>query len=408
VNRREFLRASLIAGTGVLAGPMLNRGRYSLFADTRSEHSARAIELVGRSMVIDMLGLLTLDWPKLYAWQRDPGTFGGSDLQRLKSSGVRVFHPAVDPNDPRAYDAAVDWLAGWDRLLTRRCDSFLRIEGTQTLEQVRTGEKLGILVGFQSSDHFRAVEDVASFYTRGQRVSQLTYNTRNRLGCGCFEAQDTGLTDFGAQIVKAMNQTGMVVDVSHCSERTSLDAIAASTKPVLVTHSNCRALVSNPRCKSDVVLRALASRGGVMGITTVAAFVSPRRRATFDDLLDHFDHVARTVGVEHVGIGSDVDVEAADPATGRPLARYAVQGLEPARRVFDLAEGLVRRGYSDRAIELVLGGNFQRVLGEIWGPLTPPSQTPPETPPSAAGYRSSPAGIPGRPGSGGPLRPPFP
>jgi membrane dipeptidase len=351
---------------------MINRGRYNLFADDRgdrsgrSEHSSRAVELVGRSMVIDMLGLLTLDWPKLYAWQRDPDAFGGSDLQRLRASGVRVFHPAVDPDDPNPYQAALGWLGGWNRLLSGRADSFVRIGRAADLEQVRSSGKLGILVGFQSSDHFRTVDDVGRFYDLGQRVSQLTYNRRDRLGCGCFEERDTGLTEFGAQVVAAMNRTGMVVDVSHCSERTSLDAIALSNRPVLVTHSNCRALVAHPRCKSDAVLRSLAARGGVMGITAVAAFVSPRRHATVEDLLNHFDHVARTVGVEHVGIGSDVDLAAVDPATGRPLARYAVQGLAPARRVFDLAEGLVRRGYSDRAIELILGGNFQRVLEEIW------------------------------------------
>ncbi len=348
---------------------MINRGRFNLFAaerGERSEHSARAVELVGRSMVIDMLGLLTLDWPKLYAWQRDPAAFGGPDLQKLRDSGVRVFHPAVDPGAPNPYQAALGWMEGWNRLLSKRGDSFVRIDRAADLDQVRTGGKLGILVGFQSSDHFRTVDDVACFYDLGQRVSQLTYNSRDRLGCGCFEERDTGLTDFGAQVVAAMNRTGMVVDVSHCSERTSLDAIAASSRPVLVTHSNCRALVSHPRCKSDAVLRALAARGGVMGLTAVAAFVSPRRHATVEDLLNHFDHVARTVGVEHVGIGSDVDLDAADPATGHPLARYAVQGLAPARRVFDLAEGLIRRGYSDRSIELILGGNFQRVLGEIW------------------------------------------
>ncbi|MFY9821133.1 MAG: membrane dipeptidase [Thermoanaerobaculia bacterium] len=359
----------MLAGTGVLAGPMINRGRYSLFAEDRggrSTHSSRAVELVGRSMVIDMLGLLTLDWPKLYTWQRSPSAFGRSDLQKLRASGVRVFHPAVDPDasDPRA--AALSWLAGWNRLLNQRGDSFVRIGGTADLEQVRSSGKLGILVGFQSSGHFRTVDDVAHFYSLGQRVSQLTYNTRDRLGCGCFEEHDTGLSEFGAQVVAAMNKLGMVVDVSHCSERTSLDAIVHSTRPVLVTHSNCRSLVANPRCKSDAVLRALAARGGVMGITTVAAFVSPHRHATVHELLNHFDHVARTVGVEHVGIGSDVDVDAADPATGRPLARYAVQGMAPARRVFDLTEGLIRRGYSDQAIELILGGNFQRVLGEIW------------------------------------------
>ena len=371
MNRREFLRAGLLAGTGALAGPMINRGRYDLFADGRSEHSARAVELVGRSTVIDMLGLLTLDWSKLYAWQRDPGAFGGSDLQKLRASGVRVFHPAVDPDDPNPYEAAVAWVEGWNRLLARRADSFLRIASARDLEQIHKDGRLGIVVGFQSSDHFRTVDDVARFHALGQRVSQLTYNTRGRLGCGCFEERDTGITELGAQVVAAMNRAGMAVDVSHCSERTSLDAIAVSARPVLVTHSNCRALVAHPRCKSDAVLRALAARGGVMGITAVAAFVSPRRTATMEDLLNHFDHVARTVGVEHVGIGSDVDLEALDPATGQPLARYAVQGLAPARRVFDLAEGLVRRGYSDRAIELILGGNFQRVLGEIWGGAMP-------------------------------------
>lgn len=373
LNRRQFLRAGLLAGTGVLAGPMINRGRFNLFADERSgrsEHSSRAIELVGRSMVIDMLGLLTLDWARLYAWQRDPSAFGGSDLQRLRASGVRVFHPAVDPDDPNPYQAALVWLEGWNRLLSRRADSFVRIAGASDLEQVRKDGgrgRLGIVVGFQSSDHFRTVDDVARFHLLGQRVSQLTYNSRDRLGCGCFEERDTGITEFGAQVVAAMNRAGMAVDVSHCSERTSLDAIALSARPVLVTHSNCHALVAHPRCKSDAVLRALAARGGVMGLTAVAAFVSPRRTATVEDLLNHFDHVARTVGVEHVGIGSDVDLEALDPATGQPLARYAVQGLAPARRVFDLAEGLIRRGYGDRAIELILGGNFQRVLGEVWG-----------------------------------------
>ena len=183
----------------------------------------------------------------------------------------------------------------------------------------RGGARSGILVGFQSSDHFRTAEDVARFHALGQRVSQLTYNARNRIGCGCFEARDTGLTPYGAQIVAAMNRAGMVIDVSHCSERTSLDAFAASTKPVLVTHSNCRSLVANPRCKSDTVIRAMAARGGVMGITAVAAFVSGRRRATIEDVLDHFDHVARRSASSTSGIGSDVDLDALDP---RPAGRW--------------------------------------------------------------------------------------
>jgi len=367
LNRREFLRAGALAGAGLIAGPMINLGRFRLFAGDRAPVSARALELVQRSMVVDMLGLLTLDWPKLWSWQRDPAELKPADFQRLRASGVKVFHPAVEPDDPQPYEAARGWLAGWDRLLQRRPDCFVRIESGRDFQRVQAEGKVGILVGFQSSSHFRAAADVASFHALGQRVSQLTYNARDRIGCGCFEAQDTGLTPYGAEIVSAMNRVGMVVDVSHCSERTCLDAFAVSRQPVLITHANCRTLAANPRCKSDAVIRAMAERGGVMGITAVAAFVSGRSPATLDDVLDHFDHVVRLTGVEHVGIGSDVAADAVDPRTGLALARYAVRGMPPARRIFDLTEGLIRRGYDDRAIELILGGNFQRVLTALWG-----------------------------------------
>ena len=371
MHRREFLRAGALAGASVLAAPFLNRGRFNLFADERVEHSARAVELVGRSMVIDMLGLLTLDWPKLYAWQRAPGAFGAPDFQKLQRSGVKVFHPAVEPNEPRPYEATLEWISGWNRLIVNRPDYLLRIDRAGDFQRAREQGRIGILVGFQNSDHLRTVDDVRRFHALGQRVSQLTYNARNRIGCGCHETQDSGLSPYGAQIVEAMNQVGMAIDVSHCSERTCLDTFAATRRPVLITHSNCRALSANPRCKSDAVIRAMAQRGGVMGITAVAAFVSSRRPATVENVLDHFERVVRLAGVEHVGLGSDVDLDAVDPRTGRVHARYDVRGLAPARRVFDLTEGLIRRGYDDRAIELILGGNFQRALTEIWSAVQP-------------------------------------
>jgi len=376
LHRREFLRAGALASASVLAAPFLNRGRFNLFADERvkpsaPEYSARAIELVGRSMVIDMLGLLTLDWPKLYAWQRDPAAFKSSDFQKLQSSGVKVFHPAVEPNEPRPYEATLQWISGWNRLLTSRPDVLLRIDGAEDFQRSRELGKIGILVGFQNSDHLRTVDDVERFHAIGQRVSQLTYNARNRIGCGCREAQDSGLSPYGVQIVEAMNKVGMAIDVSHCSERTCLDTFAVSKRPVLITHSNCQALAANPRCKSDAVIRAMAARGGVMGITAVAAFVNSRGPATVEHVLNHFDRVVRLAGVEHVGLGSDVDLDALDPRTGRVQARYQVRGLAPARRVFDLTEGLIRRGYDDRAIELILGGNFQRALAEIWSTPRP-------------------------------------
>jgi membrane dipeptidase len=359
------LRAGLLAGAGAVFAPMVNRGRLR-FAQGL-EVSARAVELVGRSTVIDMLGLLTLDWPKLYSWQRRPETFGDADLALLRASGVNVFHPAVEPNSPQPHAAALRWMSGWSSLLSRHPEAFTRISNAADLARSRREEKLGIVLGFQNSDHFRNASDVAAFHRLGQRVSQLTYNGRNRLGSGCQDPRDAGLTSFGAEVVTAMNRVGMAIDVSHCSDRTALDTFAASRQPVLITHSNCRAIAPHPRCKSDRVIRAMAATGGVMGITVIPAFVRLDRAATLDDLLDHFDHVARVAGIEHVGLGSDADVDALDPATRRLRPRYGIQGLLLARRTFELTEGLLRRGYSDRDVELVLGGNFQRALGTIWG-----------------------------------------
>ncbi|HVG07517.1 MAG TPA: membrane dipeptidase [Thermoanaerobaculia bacterium] len=368
MNRREFLRAGLLAGTGVLAAPMVNRGRFNLFADTNADVSARAIDLVGRSMVIDMLGLLTLDWPKLYGWQREPATFSQDDYLKLLRTGVRVFHPAVEPNEANAYEAALRWTTGWNRFLGANPQYLLRMDSAADFARAGAEGKIGILIGFQNADHFRTAADVETFHEVGQRVSQLTYNSRNRLGCGCKETQDNGLTSYGAEIVAAMNRVGMVVDISHTAERTSLEAIRLSRQPVLITHSNCRALVAHPRCKSDRVIKAMAERGGVMGITVIPAFVKSGQPAKIDHVLDHFEHVIRVAGIEHVGLGSDADVDAIDPRTNRVRPRYNVVGLKHPRRVFELTEGLIRRGYTNHQIELVLGGNFQRALGEIWGP----------------------------------------
>lgn len=366
LNRRDFLRTGLLAGAGVLCAPMINRGRFSLFADQGTDYSARAIELVGRSTVIDMLGLLTLDWQKLYRWQGQPDSFTQADFRKLRSTGIGVFHPAVEPNATKPREAALRWTYRWNHFLGEQPSYFLRIDGAADLKRAREERKIGLLIGFQNSDHFEKMEDVKLFHGLGQRVSQLTYNDCNRLGAGCKEARDTGLTEYGAQIVQAMNRVGMAIDVSHCSDQTTLQAIAVSRKPVLVTHSNCRALVPHPRCKSDAVIRKMAARGGVMGITVLPAFLSQKPPARFTDVLDHFEHAIRLVGVEHVGVGSDTDVDAIDPRTNQVRPRYAVRGLRHAQRIFDLTEGLIRRGYKDQQLELILGGNFQRALAEIW------------------------------------------
>lgn len=310
-----------------------------------------------------MLGLLTLNYRKLTTWRIDPASFQAADFQRLKDSGITVFHPAVGFVTPASYEESVADITEWNQFIAAQSDKFLRVDTAADLDLAKKSGKIGIVIGLQNSLHFRTADDVNRFYAMGQRVSELTYED-NRMGGGSMDPA-RGLTAYGTQIVERMNQLGMAVDVSHCADRTTLDAIEASSKPVLVTHSNCRALVpGSVRCKTDDAIRKLAAKGGVMGITLVRYFVHYGSPVTTENVLDHIDHVAGLVGVEHVGLGTDVDLDGRDH--GVVTRRQDLDGIHYAKKIYDLTEGLVRRNYSKQNIELILGGNFQRVLGQIW------------------------------------------
>ncbi len=326
---------------------MLNLGRCRLFAGSGGDVSIQAVDIVRSSLVIDMMGLLTVDWDRLKRWHTDPASFGESDFADLRTSGVTVFHPAVDLNCTDIHRETVNWLEGWNRLVDGWPSRFHRIDRAADLAAIQSSGAIGLMLGMQNSEHFRSEDDVADFWRRGQRLSQLTYNGPNRIGSGCACKNDRGLTDFGHSIVNAMNEAGMIVDVSHTGERSTLDAIEASAKPVLITHSNCKALVPHPRCKSDAVIRAMAARGGVMGITCVRTFLRRSANARLEDALDHIAHTARVAGVEHVGIGSDKDV------------------AENPQRIYRLTEGMLRRNWNPDHIRLVLGANFQRAIGSV-------------------------------------------
>jgi membrane dipeptidase len=346
---------------------MIQRGRFCLLAQSEIAYSTLALDLVRRSTVIDMLGLLTLDYSKLSSWEAQRTSFAPHDLEKLRASGITIFHPAVGFTDGDVYGSSLRDITGWNEFIASHGSEFLRIDCPADLERAKSTGRLGIVIGQQNSRHFRTVEDVDCFYSLGQRVSQLTYND-NAIGGGSTNPRDVGLTPYGAQIVDRMNTVGMAVDISHCSDRTTLDALNASRKPVLVTHSNCRALVPDcARCKTDEAIRLLAAKGGVIGITMVRNFVQASGPVTIEDVLDHIDHVAKLVGVEHVGIGSDVDLDGRD-ARIRPRKRFDLDGIDYSQKIFDLTEGLIRRKYSAENIELILGGNFQRALAGIWTP----------------------------------------
>lgn len=377
MNRRSFLKSASSAAVGTA---MINRGRYLLFAGGL-EYSKRAVELVQRSTVIDMLAPLWISPSKTRMMLGNPENFKAEDFAPYKDSGINVFHIAIGTGGPDVYLETLRFLSGYNSFLARHNDWFERVDTPARLEGIKASGKVGILLGIQNSEHFRKADDVDYFYGLGQRVSQLTYNARTLIGNGSTERRDDGLSDFGVSIVERMNKVGMAVDVSHCGDKTTLDAFEASQKPVLITHSNCRALnPDHPRCKTDEAIKAMAAKGGVMGITEVRMFVSAKEPTGVEAMMEHYDYVAKLVGVEHVGVGSDIDLlgyDALSPEETKQLRsgykssygfreKNDIDGYNFAKRPFDLAEALIRRKYSDANIEAILGGNFRRVLKEIW------------------------------------------
>jgi membrane dipeptidase len=381
ISRRKMLKLAGIAGAGAIAAPMLNLGRFQVFAGTNTDYSARTIELIRQATVIDMLSILTLDFNKQEKWFVDPESFTDVDFEPFRQSGINVIHPAIGMGGMESYDEVLQFFAYWNGFIADHDGNFMRVDSPADLDRVKASGKLGVILGLQNSDHFRKPADVDLFRGLGQRVSQLTYNSRNFIGNGSTERHDEGISDFGAAIIERMNKVGMAVDVSHCGDRTTLDAFDISKRPVLITHSNCRVLVNgHPRTKTDETIKKVGATGSVMGITGVRMFVKADEPTTIEDVLNHFDHVRDLIGPEHLGVGSDIDLYGYDsmpPDLNKQLragykGSYAfrekidIEGLDHPKRMFDLTEGLIRRKYTDNDIKGILGGNFKRVLKEIW------------------------------------------
>ena len=370
----QFSRRDLL-GAAVLAMPMI--GSAAGAVELRGGgHSARAINVVRGATVIDMLAPLTLDLSAdAYAKPLTP-----EHRADFKASGITGFHESYGIGGPNARDEVLTFLAGWSSFCGRYPDTFALVRTVADLDAAKASGRAGVIIGVQDADHFRSPEDVAFFYKLGQRCSQLTYNEQNLIGSGSTEREDGGISDFGAAIVKAMADVGMLIDVSHSGDRTTLDAVAMAPGPIAFTHANCRSIAHHPRAKTDEAIKALAAKGGVMGISGVRMFISPTDPTDVRNMADHIDHVIKLTGIDHVGIGSDADLygyDAMEPGQYAKLkaaykASYAfrdridIDGFRGPRKMFDLTEELIRRGYSDDDIRKVLGGNFRRLLATVW------------------------------------------
>jgi membrane dipeptidase len=340
------------------------------------------VALVERTLVIDMLAVPRIDLsPAAYI-----RPLSEQEVADFRASGINVMHNSVGVG---SRSDALEFLASQQGFAGRHAELFDLVDTVEDLDRAKARGKVAMIMGLQNASPFEAVADVALFHGLGLRCAQLTYNSQNRIGSGSTDRVDGGVSRYGAEIVAAMNESGMLVDVSHSGDRTTLDAIELSARPIAITHSNCRALANHPRNKTDEAIRALAAKGGVMGITGVRMFVREIEPTNVGHVADHIDHVARLVGVEHVGIGTDADLNGYDDMPpdqyeqlkGFYTASYAFReridtdGFDHPRKIYDLTDELIRRGHSDADIALVLGGNFRRLLGAVWTrPAAPPAE----------------------------------
>ena len=297
---------------------------------------------------------------------------------------------------PRNFDRAVRALAEWNWMLRTRGERLIKATRAADLERARKEGKLAIVLACQDASILDAstgsvnddnLENLGLFYDLGLRVLQLTHNEQNALGASFREKKDAGLSRLGEKVVAAMNELGMVIDLSHCGQQTTLDAISASQKPCLITHAGCRALQPSARNKSDEEIRAVAAKGGVFGVYNMSLWLTEKPAASVEDVVDHVEHALRLVGEDHVSFGSDGPVVADDtppedllaghrayaqrnlglPGAERLPDHIITQDLNTPRRLQVLAQALNRRGHSARVVDKIIGGNLLRVVGEVCG-----------------------------------------
>jgi membrane dipeptidase len=306
-------------------------------------------------------------------------------LANVRASGITAVNLTIGGRNPQGVFST---MAKWERDLERHPDVLMKIRTVADLETARRQKKLGLIYGFQDGVAIDTdLTRVGMYHAFGLRIVQLTYNVRNMFGDGCLQPENGGLTPLGRQLVEALNAQGIIVDLGHCGQRTTAEAIEHSKKPVAISHSACRAVADRPRSKLDVDLKKMADKGGVVGIYLMP-FLTMQGQPKSEDVIRHIEHAVNVCGEDHVGIGSDLSItpHVVDEryleihrtfVEGRLRDGIAAPGEDPAvpmfvsdlntpRRLERIAEKLAARGHGAARIEKIIGGNFVRLMRETW------------------------------------------
>ena len=305
--------------------------------------------------------------------------WSGEVFDQMRAGGVDAVHATICYHE--GFRETVDRIVDWNRLFAAHCDRVFQGFNAADIDRARDGGRTAIFFGAQNPSCLDGDIGLLEVLHRlGLRFLQLTYNNQSLLGTGCAEAEDAGLTRMGHEVVAEMNRLGMVIDLSHAGPRTMLDAIAASTRPVAVTHANPAAWHDVPRNIPDRVLDALAETGGMLGFSIYPLHLRGGSACSLAGFCEMVARTAERMGLERLGIGSDLCQGQPDSVvTWMRNGRWTKSGAEARfpeqpgwfrdNRGFDrLAAGLADVGMTSDEVGLVLGGNWRRYLGEALAP----------------------------------------
>jgi membrane dipeptidase len=303
-----------------------------------------------------------------------------------REGGCTAVAPTMGGGENAA--ATLRHLGHWFEYI-RQHDDLMLVRTAADVERAKAEGKLGILPHFQGTEPIEDSLDLVDAYKElGVGIIQLSYNVKNRVGDGCEERTDAGLSRFGLKLIERMNRARVIVDCSHTGYRTTMDAIEASSAPVVFSHANPRAVHPSPRNILDDQIKAVAKTGGLVGAVGYPAFVSSAPRPSLDQFIAHLDYMVQLVGIDHVALGIDYFLEM-DPIAPLDQARafydtrlaegtWTAQSYPPPPYIYpkgmetpagfpNLTAGLLRRGYSAADVHKILGGNWVRVYRAVWG-----------------------------------------
>lgn len=278
------------------------------------------------------------------------------------------------------FEDTIKNMAAMRALVRQNPGTAIEVLSPSDIDRAKREGKVGVIYGWQNSTGFGDyLPNIPLFHDLGLRIVQLTYNTANSVGDGCYEKRNGGITDFGREVIAALNETGILVDLSHVGSQSAKDAIDISNKPVAYTHCCPSALMPHPRNKSDEELRYIVDRGGFVGVAAVPHFLPSGVGSTVDDFAAAVRHVLNVVGEDAIGMGTDITQDqpaewyhwiTIDKGYARKLVDFSeapiLGGFASLRDYPNIVAALKRAGLPSSVVDKILGLNWRRFLETVW------------------------------------------